>query len=173
VIGVLVWLAVVRTREHDADLRAATWDAGSTLSIVRAARQHNWFWPWWLRTHPTHARRLRVLEHPTESIRLSIVECAVTGLAAGVAVVEIAAAMADLTAGSAWAGIVLSCLVVGLVVSGAVGVGVWRSVQVGQAGMVRVLTYGVALAVGLVAGSQLSPHAGSSLVSLFFTGSGP
>ncbi|GIJ71688.1 hypothetical protein Voc01_066050 [Virgisporangium ochraceum] len=82
----LVTVATLRTREHDADLRAAEgrWEGAlrSALSHARDAGGRPWYRRGPLALHPSPARRLAVLDRPQTVASLSFVDALVAGFLA-------------------------------------------------------------------------------------------
>ncbi|WP_436492875.1 M48 family metallopeptidase [Actinokineospora sp. HUAS TT18] len=157
-LGLLTWLAVLRTRETAADRVAAVHDPDGIADALRSAKTRGRL-PWWLRTHPSPARRLAAL---TTSSRLSVVDCVATGVAAAVAAVELGAVLTNLLAGNRLVGTVLAGVLVGAVLAAILGPGKPRST----------VGCGVGLAAGILVGTQLSPRGGPALRSVSWSGSG-
>lgn len=162
-VGALTWLAVLRTREHDADRLAATWDPAGMTAALAAARSPRGRLPWWLRTHPTPAHRLAALHTPD---RVAVAESLATGIAAAVALIETAAVLATVLDGTVhgtrWLAFLLAAALLAVPITTILGTRPPRSRW----------ACGTALAVGLLVGSQLTPRAGPWLGSVSFSGAG-
>ncbi|SEQ18760.1 Peptidase family M48 [Streptomyces sp. yr375] len=168
VIVLLTLRAVLRIREHDADLGAeadprapcgATADhIGSGLPpnrwqrILRAAG---------LASHPTTETRLAILSNPARSWGLPAAECLTTGLAAGLLFTDLALLIGALMPTRVQLAYAVAGLLTGWAVAGVVTVGWWRAVAVEHrdaSGRHPPLA-GAALGLGVLAGSQLSGRA--------------
>ncbi|MEV1061871.1 M48 family metalloprotease [Streptomyces sp. NPDC050263] len=168
VIFLLTLCAVLRVREHDADLGAeadprapvgATADhLGSDLPqnrrgrLLRAAG---------LASHPTAAARLDVLADPARTWGLSASACLTTGLAAGLLFTDLALLVVSLMPTQVQLAYTLTGLIVGWAVAGVTTVAWWRAVAVGHrdARGRRPASAGAALGLGVLVGSQLSGRA--------------
>ncbi|MEU5098071.1 M48 family metalloprotease [Streptomyces sp. NPDC020996] len=167
-VVVLTLCAVLRVREHDADLAAAAdphapRDAtaahiGSALSprpVERLVRLLG------LATHATPVIRLAVLADPARSWGVSSPECLTTGLAAGLIFTDLTLLVAALMPDHTQLAYLVGGLLTGLVVAGVVTVAWWRAVAVGHrdASGRRAAPAGAALGLGVFLGSQLSERA--------------
>ncbi|WP_329222551.1 hypothetical protein OG352_35490 [Streptomyces sp. NBC_01485] len=168
VIVLLTLCAVLRVREHDADLGAAAdprapWGAtadhiGSGLPpnlrqrLLRAAG---------LASHPTTATRLDVLADPARSWGIPAAECLTTGLGAGLFFTDLALLVGVLMPTQTQLAYVITGLLTGWAMAGVVTVAWWRAVAVGHrdASGWRPPLAGAALGLGVLAGSQLSGRA--------------
>ncbi|MFI1034544.1 M48 family metalloprotease [Streptomyces sp. NPDC020951] len=168
VIFLLTLCAVLRVREHDADLGAeadprapvgATADhLGSDLPQNRRGRLRR---AAGLASHPTSAARLGVLADPARTWGLSAAECLTTGLAAGLLFTDLALLVASLMPTQVQLAYTLTGLLVGWAVAGVATVAWWRAVAVGHrdARGGRPALAGAALGLGVLVGSQLSGRA--------------
>ncbi|MGW2046099.1 M48 family metalloprotease [Streptomyces sp. NPDC001858] len=168
VVFLLTLCAVLRVREHDADLGAeadpraplgATADhVRSDLPQNRRARLRR---AAGLASHPTSAARLGVLADPARTWGLSAAECLTTGLAAGLLFTDLALLVASLMPGQIQLAYTVTGLLVGWAVAGVATVAWWRAVAVGhrdgRGG--RPALAGAALGLGVLVGSQLSGRA--------------
>ncbi|GLP69027.1 hypothetical protein TUSST3_56500 [Streptomyces sp. TUS-ST3] len=172
IVGVSL-CAVLRVREHDADLGAdAAADAppGAMADYISAAhppsRRARLAAALGLATHPTSARRLEVLQDPARTWGLSWFVCLVTGLAAGLLFTDLALLIAALMPWRTQLAYTLAGLLTGWAVAAVVTVGWWRAVAVGHrdASLRRAATAGGALGLGVLVGSQLSGRAAGNWV---------
>ncbi|KQX78559.1 M48 family metalloprotease [Streptomyces sp. Root1310] len=173
VVLLLTLCAVLRVREHDADL-AAEADPRAPLGatsehvasdvppnlrrrLLRAAG---------LASHPTSGTRLAVLADPARAWGVSAAECLATGVAAGLLFTELALLAASLLPGRAQLAYDLAGLLTGWMVAGVVVVAWWRAVAVGHgdASGGRPARAGAALGLGVLVGSQLSGRAAGDWV---------
>jgi hypothetical protein len=85
-LTLLVYLSrnsVLRARELQADVRAASWDPATTELIRRAGRQPGWSrWLRWLSAHPGPAQRLAAISDPARLLRPSWLALALVTLVA-------------------------------------------------------------------------------------------
>lgn len=154
--------ALLRSREHDADLRAAQADPDAIAAVVRGARDPGGRAPWRrvLARHPSPGARLAVLERPERHARVTFLDGAVTGLLAGLVIPLVVATVTPLLSGTdkvdlAW---VAAALVSGPLIAGSVGLGLCRGALVNR---LRGATPPAApVAAGLAAGLVLG-HAAS------------
>ena len=148
--------ALLRSREHDADLRAAQTDPEAIAGVVGGAREPAGRSPWRraLARHPSPAARLAVLERPERHTRVTFLDGAVTGFLAGLVIPLVVATVTPLLSGTekvdlAW---VAAALVAGPLIAGSVGLGLCRAALVNR---LRGATAPVApVAAGLAAGSS-------------------
>ncbi|WP_165825898.1 M48 family metalloprotease [Actinomycetospora cinnamomea] len=176
-VVVLSVAAVLRTREHDADLRAASSDSGGMREAIAwsLAKREPSSRPRWLRTHPRDAERLAVVDDPSRALWISPVEFLAAGIAAGVVLVELPAVLEGLleaTPGGAVTAYLVAGWLTGLPLVGVVGLASWRAaVAAADTGTraPRGLVPGVALAAGLLAGSQIAPRSSAAWVTVFAT----
>lgn len=163
----LVRAATLRSREHDADVRAsvgraageARFDAacfpdppeptGLRASLRRPAAHH-----------PQAARRAAVVAAPHLLLRAGTAEAAATGLTVGIAVSDLHAIMVSLT-GDIQLGGLLSGFVLGALTASVVGTGLWRETLRALALRTPLPTGtgpGLGLAAGILAGQLASPQ---------------
>lgn len=130
-LGALVYLALcaaLRTRELYADVRAARWDGrdgalGRVLAGLRAAGR----WPpALLRRHPTPAARRSTVADPRPLFALGPFESAFAGVAAALAFAGLMKLL-ELVVSSSTTAPLVAGLVLGPLVAGVLGVGVWRA----------------------------------------------
>ncbi|MGW4640496.1 M48 family metalloprotease [Sphaerisporangium sp. NPDC004334] len=165
---VATFAGVLRAREHDADLRASTKHRATLLELLKtSAAQRSW--P--IRLHPTLPDRRRIVLDPGLTMRTSVPEAFATGVAGGVAILELAAPVQALLPEPELVAYWIAAFVVALPIAGVVGLAVWRSVLHDvEAGVrrTRVVLPGVALGTGVVLGSILAPR-GSAPWTVVFT----
>ena len=165
----LTLLAVLRAREHDADLRVATIDPAG-MAAALAAPEPQRAVPWWLRSHPTRQRRREVLNDPAQRLQLTSAECLTTGLATGLAGTELGPVLDRLLipvgAGTTPA-YLLTGLIIGLPVVAVVGLGSARAALGPQRPRRERLATGMSLGVGLILGTELAPRTAASWVVEF------
>ncbi|SOE07820.1 M48 family metalloprotease [Streptomyces sp. Ag109_G2-15] len=172
-VVLLTLCAVLRVREHDADLgaaadprapRNATADhLGSALPPRRVEHLRRYLG---LATHPTPAVRLAVLADPARSWGLSSLECLTTGLAAGLVFTDLTLLVAALMPDHTQLAYMAGGLLTGWAVAGVVTVAWWRAVAVGHrdASGRRAAQAGAALGLGVLLGSQLAGRAAGDWV---------
>ncbi|MFF8424070.1 M48 family metalloprotease [Streptomyces sp. NPDC016566] len=173
VVVLLTLCAVLRVREHDADLAAAA-DPGAppdaTAAHIGSAlaprRTERLVRSLGLATHPTPAARLAVLADPARSWGLSSLECLTTGLAAGLVFTDLTLLVAALMPDHTQLSYMIGGLLTGWVVAGVVTVAWWRAVAVGHrdASGRRAAPAGAALGLGVLLGSQLAGRAAGDWV---------
>ncbi|MEU8251526.1 M48 family metalloprotease [Nonomuraea sp. NPDC048916] len=161
--GVLVTLlvagtfsAVVRAREHDADLRARQIrpaDVLAWLSGGRRERRHV------VRLHPPIGRRLDVVREPGLHMRSSVAEAFTAGVSAGIVVTELGVILQVALPVPAVVAYWCAGLAAAVPICGIVGLGVFRAALSRPAVSGPAFGCGLALGVGLVAGAVLSPRA--------------
>ncbi|MFC3982740.1 M48 family metalloprotease [Streptosporangium jomthongense] len=151
------WAAVVRAREHDADLWGGDLRPGGMLALLTGGKQER---RGLLRLHPPHERRLRVLLDPDLLLRPSAVEAVATGIAAGVVVTELGVSLRTLLPVPPLVAYWVAGLVAAVPVSGIVGLAVWRAGAARVLTRLQVLACGLGLGAGLVAGLVLAPRSG-------------
>jgi Zn-dependent protease with chaperone function len=130
--------ALLRSREYDADLRAAqaTGGAQRVAALVARARDAG-ARPWWRRIvakHPSTADRLAVLEQPQIAARVTAIDGLTTGFLAGLSIPVIVSVVTTLLIGSGHtddAIIIASCLA-GPLLAGSVGLGFCRATIVNR-----------------------------------------
>ncbi len=172
-VVLLTLCAVLRVREHDADLAAVAdprAPEGETAAYLGAAlpprRAERVVRSLGLATHPTPAARLAVLGDPARSWGLSSAECLTTGLAAGLVFTDLALLVSAALPGHTQLAYSVAGLLTGWAVAGVVTVAWWRAVAVGHrdASAVRVAPAGAALGLGVLLGSQLTGRAAGDWV---------
>jgi len=167
----LLSAALLRSREHDADLRAAQ-IAGGTEALTRLLRRvpgqarQNWLRRLAAR-HPTPEQRILVLQNPERAVGVTLLDGLSTAFLAGLLFPLVAnVLMVMFTArGRSDLGNYLAALLAGPLLGGSVGLGLWRAAVAGRiagAGW-RVAPVAAGVGAGLVLGQ---------LVSLAGTGSG-
>ncbi|MFG2944795.1 hypothetical protein [Streptomyces adustus] len=160
--------AVLRVREHDADLGA---DADPRAPRGAAADHIGSDRPPGLRrrllravglaSHPTSADRLDVLADPARTWGVSPFESLATGLAAGLLFTDLALLVAALMPTRTQLAYTVTGLLTGWAIAGVMTVAWWRAVAVGHrdAAGWRPVRAGALFGLGLLAGSQLSGRA--------------
>ncbi|MEV2221592.1 M48 family metalloprotease [Nocardia vinacea] len=161
-----VWIistALLRSREHDADLRAATLLHDPNAMIALVGRSRSVSGKWWRRlsaNHPTPAARADILKYPHRAASVGFVDGMAPAFLAASAMPLInvvttalstanpAEAYQDLAAPSI-GGVLLGCTV---------GIGVWRAVAVDRAASAKPTPWAPAcgVAVGLILGQVVS-----------------
>ena len=170
--------AVLRSREHDADLRAASScpDVMVRALMMSAARssQARFRRPRALRLHPVAAERLAVIEDPSRVMRVSAVECLAAGVAAGVVLVELPGVVLGLLSegpGGPVTAYLIAGWLVGIFLTRVVGLSAWRAALDAANSWggrtPRVFVPGMALGIGFLIGSQVSPRASASWQAVF------
>ncbi|MBB4917388.1 M48 family metalloprotease [Streptosporangium saharense] len=151
------WAAVVRTREHEADLWGGGLRPRDMLDLLTDGKQERRHL---LRLHPPLDRRLKVLRDPDLLLRPSAVEALVTGIAAGVVVTELGVSLRAVLPVPPLVTYWAAGLLAAVPVSGIVGLAVWRAGAARILTLERALACGLALGAGLVAGLVLAPRSG-------------
>ncbi|WP_062644265.1 M48 family metalloprotease [Streptomyces maremycinicus] len=173
VIMLLTLCAVLRVREHDADLAAEAdprAPLGATAEHVASdqppSRRRRVLRAAGLASHPTSRARLDVLADPARSWGVTATECLATGLAAGLLFTELTLLVASLMPTRARLAYHITGLLTGWAVAGVVVVAWWRAVAVGHrdASGRRPARAGAALGLGVLVGSQLSGRAAGDWV---------
>jgi|GEM_PF-567007 len=164
VVVQLVSSALLRSREHDADLRAARAIGGpqAVAAVVARARDPGKV-PWHRRllaNHPSPARRLAVLERPELAAEVTFLDGFTAAFLATLTIPLIVQASMTFLMGSGRSDLarVLAVLVVGPLLGGSVGLGLWRAalVQRVAGGPARPAPVGFGVAAGLVLGQVAS-----------------
>jgi Peptidase family M48 len=165
----ITYLSLLRTREYEADLMAAAapgLDTETMAAILVAKPRRRWYSalvPELLRAHPAAGLRASALRAPARTARLSVLEFASIGIAAGVVFQELALAL-----GAALPSTEVAYWITGAIIGLPIGVvtvsALWRHELAVPSPLSRrtALACGAALGVGLLAGSQLSPRAATS-----------
>lgn len=157
----LTYQSVLRAREHEADLLAAEPSLPGVLAAQQPSRRLRALMPEFLRSHPSPAKRLRVLSRPALAARLSVAEFLSTGIAVGVVFQELAFAIGALVPGSRASAYWITGAMMAVPVCLVTVTALWRH-ELSGPGRLRpgvVATAGALLGAGLLAGSQLSPRA--------------
>ena len=167
----VVSAALLRSREHDADLRAAQ-AAGETGSLIALLqRTPHQTRPNRLRQlaarHPTPQQRVLVLQNPERAAGTTFVDGFSSAFLAGLLFPLVANVLVVLFTGSGRTdlGASVTALLAGPLLGGSVGLGLWRASAAGRmaGARFRVAPVAAGVAAGLVLGQ---------LVSLAGTGSG-
>ncbi|MER7129879.1 M48 family metalloprotease [Streptosporangium saharense] len=151
------WAAVVRAREHEADLWGGGLRPRDMLDLLTDGKQER---PHLLSLHPPLDRRLEALRDPDLLLRPSAVEALVTGITAGVVVTELGVSLRAVLPVPPLVTYWVAGLLAAVPVSGIVGLAVWRAGVARILTLERVLACGLALGAGLVAGLVLAPRSG-------------
>ncbi|MDG4819215.1 M48 family metalloprotease [Micromonospora sp. WMMD956] len=171
----LLWLvraAVVRAREHHADVRASATGpdradplfhppafperrppAGGPLGPARRA--------WWrlLRLHPTNADRAEVVRRPEALLRAGTVEALAAGVTVGVSLPYLSTITTNLLGGDRLHGLLLASALLGALTVTVVGTGLWRQALVSLVAGAPLPTGvrpGLALAAGIAGGELVA-----------------
>ena len=161
---------LLRSREHDADLRAAQWQRGPgpMVALVRRLRTPEASaLRRFLAKHPVPAQRVAVLERPALVTRTGFVDGLTGGFLSAAAMPLLVSALTPVlaAAGTAVGAYVLSAALLGPMLAGSVGLGLWRAALVARLEGAGVPVPGVAVGtgVGLVLGQAVSlQQAGSA-----------
>ncbi|MFN8525297.1 MAG: M48 family metalloprotease [Chloroflexota bacterium] len=163
-IAAALGAAILRRREHYADLRAAVvgGDLTGLCDLLRGAptMRERWLGRWFA-VHPGPERRINVLADPSLLFVMPFAELLGVGLGAGLTLGSIGVAFEALRgAGFRWVdpSMLLGMLLAALL-CGTVGIGAWRAAVSGLAGHERVFSparMSAALAMGLVLGQLLA-----------------
>jgi Zn-dependent protease with chaperone function len=175
-LGVTVQLvssALLRSREHDADLRAARAPGGAqAIATVVAQAREVGRGPWYRRpfaNHPSPARRLAVLDRPELAADVTFLDGFTAAFLGALAIPLVEMAFVSTFTGSGHVDLahVIAALVAGPLLGGSVGLGLWRAAHVqrvaGQPTWPTPAAFGVA--VGLILGhvASLATTAGERL----------
>ena len=164
VVVQLVSRALLRSREHDADLRAARAGGGpeAVAAVVARVRDPGGV-PWHRRllaNHPPPARRLAVLRRPELAAGATFLDGLTAGFLAALAVPLLVRASIPFLMASNDTDLALAAaaLLAGPLLGGSVGLGLWRAVLVGRVtgGPVRPAPVALGVAAGLVLGEVSS-----------------
>jgi Zn-dependent protease with chaperone function len=162
-VAMVIAAALLRSREHDADLRAIdqVGDSQALLRLLEAApppmAQH-----WWNRLtarHPSIARRALIIRRPELLARALPVDGFIAALLAGMSWPPVNYLGRTLLNGTFLSGLgkYLPTLLIGSLLGAAIGSGLWRQAQ---AGLSQVATRSALLAgcvgAGMVTGQNLS-----------------
>jgi Ca2+/Na+ antiporter len=161
----LVSRALLRVREHEADLRSTGHGLGPSLLMAvlggfEAGSQPTRRWRQWLATHPSPQERLRVLDRPERVAGVGFVDGFVAAFLAAFAlplvrsVFYVSLAAVNLSEHVS----LLSSAVGGLLLAFGVGLGLWRAALVRRlvCEPVRPAPAALGVAVGLVVGQSAS-----------------
>ena len=125
--------ALLRSRELDADLRAAQGDGGpGGVAAVVARTRRAKAGPWWrhlLAKHPSTEDRLAVIEQPRLVARVTFADGLVTGFLAGLATPLVIATVVTLLIGSGHTDVarIVAAWIAGPLLAGSVGLGLCRA----------------------------------------------
>ncbi|MFI7434924.1 DUF6636 domain-containing protein [Micromonospora haikouensis] len=171
----LLWLvraAVIRAREHHADVRASVAGpdrtdppfhppafpereppAGGPLGPARRA--------WWrlLRLHPTNGDRADVVRRPEALLRAGVVEALAAGVTVGVSLPYLSTITTNLLGGDRLHGLLLASALLGALTVTVVGTGLWRQALVSLVTGTPLPTGvrpGLALAAGIAGGELVA-----------------
>jgi Zn-dependent protease with chaperone function len=131
---ILAGLAVLRSREHYADVRASVWDGTCAnlergLATLDGSQTHEWRWPRAFRFHPDSIQRQRTLRDTVNLFRLNFWDAFGVGIALSVSI-EVALDLVVALAGPYYFWLIalsgLSYLVLMPLAVGIVGTAVWR-----------------------------------------------
>jgi Zn-dependent protease with chaperone function len=160
----LVSHALLRSREHDADLRAAQAGGGpeavaAVVAQVRDPGRSSWYQRL-LANHPSPARRLAVLERPELAAGVTFLDGLTAGFLAALAGPLVVNASVPFLMGGLRSDLALvaAVLVTGPLLGGSIGLGLWRAalVQRVAGGSVRPAQVALGVAAGLVLGQVAS-----------------
>jgi Zn-dependent protease with chaperone function len=164
VVVQLVSSALLRSREHDADLRAARGMGGpeAVVAVVERIRDPGAL-PWHRRllaNHPPPARRVAVLERPELAAGVTFLDGFTAAFLATLALPLIVQALVTSLMGSGRSDLagVAGALVAGPLLGGSVGLGLWRAALVQRVvgGRARAAPVAFGVAAGLVLGQVAS-----------------
>jgi len=128
--------ALLRSREHDADLRAARAAGGpETVAAAVAGARDPGAAAWYRRllaNHPSPARRLAVLERPELAAGVTLLDGFTAAFLATLTVPLVVQVLTALLRGSGRSDLadVVAALIAGPLLGGAVGLGLWRAALV-------------------------------------------
>jgi Zn-dependent protease with chaperone function len=177
VVVQVVSSALLRSREHDADLRAAQSVQGpeAIAAVVRRAREPSAARSWRraLARHPSPAARLDVLDQPERHTRVTLLDGAVTGFLAGLVIPLVVSTVTPLLSGSgqidvAW---VAAALVAGPLLAGSVGLGLCRAALVHR--LTGTTPSPAPVAIGVAAGLVLGQAASLAQTGIGTASLGP
>jgi Zn-dependent protease with chaperone function len=160
----LVSSALLRSREHDADLRAAraTGDVEAVAAAVAQARKQGAasLYRRVLPNHPSPARRRAVLERPELSAGVTFLDGFTAAFLAALIVPLLVYNLGRFFTGSGFTDLatVYAALIVGPLLGGSVGLGLWRATLVQRVvgGPTRPGPAALGVAAGLVVGQVAS-----------------
>ncbi|HEY1296031.1 MAG TPA: M48 family metalloprotease [Chloroflexota bacterium] len=155
----LTGAAVLRARESYADVRASTWGdaAGGLDSVLGQMPSETSMWQRVLRVHPSPTRRRAILANTAALFRLGNLEAFAAAVAAALVLPRLVTILGGLLANSDQAILptIASGFVIGPLLVGIVGVGIWRatfSSLVARTPLPACWPIAVSLAAGLVLG---------------------
>ena len=161
---VLVSAQLLRSREYDADLRAAQLSGGpaavsTLLTAFAPAPATRWFRrP--LAKHPSHRQRVAVLERPAGAAPVTFLDGFAAAFLAALVVPLLVTLVIAATVGAVSTTVaeVTAALLVGALLGGSVGLAQWRACVIGRLDGVRLSPWPVACGVGagLAAGEMAS-----------------
>jgi Zn-dependent protease with chaperone function len=160
----LVSSALLRSREHDADLRAAGAAGGPETIAAAVARARDPGVAAWYRrplaNHPSPARRVAVLERPELAAGVTFLDGFTAAFLATLAVPLLVGFLSVYLMGSGRTDLafVLGALIAGPLLGGSVGLGLWRAALVQRVvgGSLRPTPVALGVAAGLVLGQVAS-----------------
>ena len=173
IVVALVSAALLRSREYDADLRAARLRGGpAAMSEVlgSTARRPGLRRLGLLANHPTAEARLRVLENPASAARAGFLDGFTAGFLVALSVPLLIAATSPATAqlGDSNVSYLVAAVVLGPLLAGSVGLGAWRDALISRVTGGR--ASGLALAAGVGAGLVLGKAASLQQTAAGLTG---
>lgn len=160
----LVSSALLRSREHDADLRAARAAGGpETIAAAVAKARDPGAAAWYRRllaNHPSPARRVAVLERPELAAGVTLLDGFTAAFLATLAVPLVVQVLSVYLRGGGRTDLafVFGALVAGPLLGGSVGLGLWRAALVQRVvgGPLRPTPVALGVAAGLVLGQVAS-----------------
>jgi Peptidase family M48 len=164
-LALLVYLtrnAVLRVREHHADIRASIHEPAIRDVLAASAKPTGREPPAALRMHPPSADRVAAVDDPSRVLHLGLLEAFAVGVTGSLAFEEVTSLlfMFGVTGiGSQWA----AAAVFAPIVAGVIATGVWRQAFAALARGFRpapVALIGVALGAGLLVGRDIGISAG-------------
>ena len=162
-VVVLVSAALLRSREHDADLGAARLrgDPGALTRILGVSLERPGARrPAWLANHPSPSERRRVLDHPGSVTGTGFVDGFTAAFLVALSLPLLVAAVSPAAAqlGDSNASYLVAAAVLGPLLAGSVGLGAWRMALYGRLADTRgsELMLAVGVGVGLVLGKAAS-----------------
>ena len=166
ILAVTVWMisiALLRSREHDADLRAAILMRDPTAMTALVARLRPPPQVWWRRLkahHPTPAARAEVLARPQCAAAVKFLDGLAPAFLAASAIPLVEAVVTALSTANPFGPYqsLVATGIGGVLLGGTVGIGIWRAVAVDRAVSDRPSPWvpAAGVAVGLVLGQVAS-----------------
>ncbi len=155
--------AVLRSREHEADLRASTWIGGQGMALFLDHPAQAW-WRRWTGPHPQTEARSRVLADPARLARPAFATLGITGIGIGLTVGNIRGPFWLLFGtGTYPLEDTLPTVVAAVLMGTVLGVTAWRTagfLALGGGKPVAYLVPGSALGVGVLLGGAASTLGG-------------